>query len=90
VFSKIHVAPIQVDFGKVVTHPKQNPKKQEERNLKNTKFHKGYIKFAKTNIKSIFILEGYDKIVNAKDPNIQIFSIPNVPSCKILSEKKMI
>jgi hypothetical protein len=31
-FSKIHVAPIQTDFGKVVPHPKQNPKKQEKRN----------------------------------------------------------
>ncbi len=55
-FSKIHVAPTQTDFGKVVPHPKQNPKKQEKRNKNkqtNTKFHKGYIVFAKTNIKSI-------------------------------------
>ncbi len=40
--------------------------------------------------KAYIILEGYDKIVNAKDPNIQLFSIPismqNV-QCKKIDSK---
>jgi hypothetical protein len=45
--------------------------------IKTYKYYKGYITFAKTNIKSIYVtMQGYDKIVNTKDPNVQLFSIP--------------
>jgi hypothetical protein len=38
--------------------------------------------------KTYVIIEDYGKIVNAKDPNIQLFSIPIDPSWKMLNEKK--
>jgi hypothetical protein len=91
-FSKIHVAPIQTDFGKVVPHPKQNPKKQEKinKNKQTPSFIRATLLLPKQTSKAYVILEGYDKIVNAKDPNIQLFSIPIVLSCKMLNAKKLI
>jgi hypothetical protein len=51
-------------------------KKRKEK-IKFLKYHRGYITFVKTNIKYIYVtIQGYDKILNTKDPNVQLFSIP--------------
>jgi hypothetical protein len=34
-------------------------------------------------------LEGYDNILNAKDPDIKLFSIPLVLACKMFNAQKV-
>ncbi len=34
-------------------------------------------------------LEGYDNILNAKDPDIKLFSIPIVLACKMFNAQKI-
>jgi hypothetical protein len=69
--------------------PTQKNKKREIKTNKRTlSFVRATSLLPKQTSKAYVILEGYDNIVNVKDPNIQLFSIPIVPSWKMLNEKK--
>jgi hypothetical protein len=68
----------------------KNKKREIKTNKQTLSFVRATSLLPKQTSKAYVILEGYDKIVNAKDPNIQLFSIPIVLSCKMLNEKKLI
>ncbi len=85
----------QFNFILVKLFPTQNKtQKIKKRKIKTNKQTLSFVRatslLRKQTSKAYVVLEGYDKIVNAKDPNIQLFSIPLVLSCKMLIEKKLI
>jgi hypothetical protein len=49
--------------------------------------HKGYITFAKKNVTCI--CHTWNNILNAKEPNIKLFSIPIVLACKMFNAQKV-
>jgi hypothetical protein len=63
----------------------KNKKREIKTNKQTLNFRRATSHLPKLTSKASIIIEGYDKIVNEKDPNIQLFSIPIVPSCKILN-----
>jgi hypothetical protein len=81
-FGKFDVAPIQVDFGKVAPHPKQT--KNEKNKMKQTDKPRDSQRLPKKMSLAYVTLEGYNNILNAKDPNMKLFSIPIVLACKML------
>jgi hypothetical protein len=66
----------------------KNKKREIKTNKQTLSFVRATSLLPKQTSKAYVILEGYDKIVNAKDPNIQLFAILIVPSWKMLNEKK--
>ncbi len=93
-FGKFDVAHIQVDFGKIVPHPKQNKKnkkwkEQNETNTQTSRFTKAISLLPKEMSLACVTLEGYDNILNAKNPNIKLFSIPIVLACKMFNALKV-
>jgi hypothetical protein len=68
----------------------KNKKREIKTNKQTLSFVKATSLLPKQTSKTYVILEGYDKIGNAKDPNIQLFSISLVLSCKMLMKKKLI
>jgi hypothetical protein len=74
-----------------MSHMKVYPplKKNERKKKKQKQIIKVTSLLPKQTSKPYVTLQSYDKIVNTKDPNIHLFSIPNIVLiCKILNAQK--
>jgi hypothetical protein len=71
--------------------PTQNKTKQtkNETNRKNSIFTKAISLLPKKMSLAYVTLEGYDNILNAKDPDIKLFSIQIVLACKMFNAQKV-